>query len=255
VLALGGASWPRLGSDGGWASLLKARGIDVRPFRPANCGFEVAWSPAFAERYAGTPLKPLRLAFAGESVRGEAVVTRSGLEGGGIYALSARLRDAIAAGGPARLLLDLRPDVDAATLARRLAAPRARLSWSNYLRKRAGLSPVAIALLREARAALPEEPAALAGLIKAAPVDLLAPRPLERAISSAGGIALDELDEGLMLRKMPGVFACGEMLDWEAPTGGYLLQACFATGFVAGQAAVRRLCAHCGDWPAAPAGV
>jgi predicted flavoprotein YhiN len=165
------------------------------------------------------------------------MVTRHGLEGGGVYALSARLRDAIAAQGAATLHLDLRPDADVDALASRLARARDKQSMSSFLRKSAGLAPVAIALLREVSPQLPAEPEALAALIKAVPVQLSAARPIERAISSAGGIALDELDDGLMLKKMPGVFACGEMLDWEAPTGGYLLQASMATGFVAGRAA------------------
>jgi uncharacterized flavoprotein (TIGR03862 family) len=237
VLAMGGASWPRLGSNGGWADMLRAQGVDVHPFKPANCGFDVYWSTHFVERFAGSPLKPLRLSFEGESVRGEAMVTRHGLEGGGIYALSARLRDAIEAAGAATLYLDLRPDADVNALAQKLARARDKQSMSSFLRKSAGLAPVAIALLREVSPQLPSEPEALAALIKAVPVQLSATRPIERAISSAGGIALDELDDGLMLKKMPGVFACGEMLDWEAPTGGYLLQASMATGFVAGRAA------------------
>jgi hypothetical protein len=217
--------------------MLRAQGVDVHPFKPANCGFDVYWSTHFVERFAGSPLKPLRLSFEGESVRGEAMVTRHGLEGGGIYALSARLRDAIEAAGAATLYLDLRPDADVNALAQKLARARDKQSMSSFLRKSAGLAPVAIALLREVSPQLPSEPEALAALIKAVPVQLSATRPIERAISSAGGIALDELDDGLMLKKMPGVFACGEMLDWEAPTGGYLLQASMATGFVAGRAA------------------
>jgi uncharacterized flavoprotein (TIGR03862 family) len=241
VLALGGASWPRLGSDGGWADMLRARGVVVHPFRPANCGFDVNWSPHFVERFAGTPLKPLRLSFESESLRGEAMVTRHGVEGGGVYALSARLRDAIDARGAATLVLDLRPDVDVDALAQKLSRPRERQSTSSFLRKAAGLPPVAVALLREALPALPEEPRALAALIKALPLRLTGTRSIERAISSAGGVSLDELDDALMFKKMPGVYACGEMLDWEAPTGGYLLQASMATGFVAGRAAARRL--------------
>ena len=243
VLALGGASWPRLGSNGGWAELLRAQGVVVHPFRPANCGFDVNWSPLFIDRFAGSPVKPLRLAFEGESVRGEAMVTCHGLEGGAVYALSARLRDALAAGGLVTLHLDLRPDVDVDALALKLARPRDKQSMSSFLRKAAGLSPVACALLREADPQLPAEPQDLAILIKALPLQLVGTRPIERAISTAGGIALDELDDGLMLRKLPQVHACGEMLDWEAPTGGYLLQGAFATGFVAGQAAARTLLA------------
>jgi uncharacterized flavoprotein (TIGR03862 family) len=240
VLALGGASWPRLGSDGGWAAMLRAQGVAVHPFRPANCGFDVAWSAHFIERFAGAPLKPLRLTADAMSVRGEAMITRHGVEGGGVYALSAQLRDAIEQQGQATLYLDLRPDADADTLAQKLARPRGSQSTSSFLRKTLGLAPVAIALLREAAAEIPDNPQALASFIKTLPLKLVATRPIERAISSAGGIALDELDDGLMLNKMPLVHACGEMLDWEAPTGGYLLQACFATGFVAGRSAARR---------------
>jgi uncharacterized flavoprotein (TIGR03862 family) len=231
VLALGGASWPRLGSTGAWAGLLQAKGVTVAPLRPANCGFVADWSPAFRERFAGAPLKPLALSFGGRTIRGEAVVTGYGLEGGGIYALSAALRDAIAREGKAVLELDLRPEVSEAQLAARLSRPRGRQSLSNFLRKAAGLPPVAVNLLREAGAGA--APESLAQAIKRLPVVLTAPRGLDRAISSAGGVAWSEVDEGLMLKALPGVFVAGEMLDWEAPTGGYLLQACFATGVAA----------------------
>jgi uncharacterized flavoprotein (TIGR03862 family) len=231
VLALGGASWPKLGSTGAWAGLLRARGVEVAPFRPANCGFTVDWSEVFRMRFAGAPLKPLALSFEGRTVRGEAVVTGYGLEGGGIYALSAVLRDAIARDGRAVLELDLRPDVAEGELARRLARPRGGQSLANFLRKAAGLAPVAVNLLREAgKGALPEN---LAHAIKHVPVVLTAASGLDRAISSAGGIAWPEVDERLMLKALPSVFVAGEMLDWEAPTGGYLLQACFATGVAA----------------------
>ena len=229
VLALGGASWPRLGSDGGWTGLLP--GIDVRPLRPSNCGFRIDWSAQF-RRFAGTPLKRIALAFRGRTVRGEAMVTAEGIEGGAVYALSAALRDAIAAGGPVLAFLDLRPDLDLPALARRLAGPRGSASLSTFLRKAAGLAPVGVGLVQEALHA--GAPPDLSGLIKAVPLRLLAPAPIARAISSAGGIALDELDASWMLRRRPGVFAAGEMLDWEAPTGGYLLQGCFSTGVAAG---------------------
>lgn len=237
VLALGGASWPRLGSTGHWVDMLAARGISVRPLVASNCGFESAWSDMFSARFAGTPLKPVALSFGGREVRGEAMVTAQGLEGGAIYALSAVLRDAIAAEGEAVLNIDLRPDLDVDGLAQRLSRPRAGQSAATFLRKAAGLQPVAVALLREVSRELPADAEALARLIKAVPVRLTAPRPIERAISSAGGVRFSECDGGLMLSRLPGVFVCGEMLDWEAPTGGYLLQACFATGFVAGRAA------------------
>ena len=239
VFALGGASWPKLGSDARWCDWFEERGLRVHPFRPANCGFDVNWSAHFVARFAGEPLKSVRLSYAGHESRGEVMVAQTGLEGGGIYALSAMLREAIICDGPITLHIDLRPDVPEDELAARLARPRGSQSMSSHLRKAAGLSPVACALLREAQRDLPEDAQALAALIKKVPVRLERPRPIDRAISSAGGLAFDEVDEGLMLRRLPGLFVCGEMLDWEAPTGGYLLQACFATGFVAGQAAAR----------------
>ncbi|HEY0051984.1 MAG TPA: TIGR03862 family flavoprotein [Caulobacteraceae bacterium] len=243
VLALGGASWPRLGADGGWAPALAADGVALAPFRPANMGFEVAWSPEFAARHGGQPLKGVALTFDGRAVRGEAMVTAYGLEGGAVYARSAALRDALDRDGRATLVVDLKPDLTAAALAARLARPRGKASLSNHLRKAAGLAPLAIGLLREA-GPLPEAPGDLAARIKAAPVALTAARGLDRAISSAGGIRLEALDERLMLRARPGVFAAGEMLDWEAPTGGYLLQACFATGVAAADGALAWLAAR-----------
>jgi uncharacterized flavoprotein (TIGR03862 family) len=236
VLALGGASWPRLGSDGGWVLKLERSGVVVSPLRPANCGFAVGWSEIFSSRFAGAPIKRAALSFEGMTIRGEAVATADGIEGGLIYALSARLREAIARDGSATPLLDLRPDLDVKTLAAKLAQPRGSRSLSTHLAKAAGLSPVAVALLREAGPP-PQGPEALAQAIKAVPLKLLAPQPIERAISTAGGVTFDEVDETFMLRRLPGVFVAGEMLDWEAPTGGYLLQACFATGVAAGEAA------------------
>jgi len=243
VLALGGASWPKLGSDGGWVETLAAKGVRIAPLRPANCGFSVAWSAPFIAKHHGAPLKNVALAFGGRSVRGELIVTRNGLEGGAVYALSARLRDAILADGAATLRIALRPDLGADELAARLAKPRGKQSLATYLRKAAGLTPAGIGLLQEAAhadglslAAL--SPPALAALIDAVPVRLTGTASIARAISTAGGIALDELDDNSMLRKLPGVFAAGEMLDWEAPTGGYLLTGCFATGAAAGRGAV-----------------
>ena len=235
VLALGGASWPRLGSDGRWRDVLVGRGVDVAPLQPANMGFDSNWSPGFAARFAGTPVKSAAFSFGGRTVRGEALVTCRGLEGGAIYALSGALRDAIADAGPATLLVDLRPNTPEPALAGRLMGGRRGLSTSERLRK-AGLAPVEINLLREALGpALPADPDRLACAIKATPLVLTAPAGLERAISTAGGIRWDALDAGMMLKALPGVFACGEMLDWEAPTGGYLLQACFATGVKAAE--------------------
>lgn len=231
VLALGGASWPRLGSDGAWRPWLEAAGVEVAPFRPANAGFDVAWSDAFKLRFAGRPLKAA-FSFGGRTVRGEAVISTYGIEGGAIYALSAALRDAIEADGAAVLTVDLKPDLSLGRLTERLQRPRGKASLSNHLRKAAGLDPLAIALMREAGDP-PAQGAALAERVKATPLRLLAMQGLDRAISSAGGVRLDQLDENLMLRRRPGVFVAGEMLDWEAPTGGYLLQASFASGAVA----------------------
>jgi uncharacterized flavoprotein (TIGR03862 family) len=231
ILALGGASWPRLGSTGDWAAILRGRGVAVTPFAPANSGFETAWSPAFAGRFAGQPLKTIAMSFQGRTVRGEAMVARYGLEGGAIYALSAALRAALEAGEPAILEIDLAPDLTRPKLTDRLHKAAPGQSTASLLRKAAGLSPLAANLLREAHGlTLPRDPGALARAIKSAPIRLTAPRPLERAISTAGGVTLGDLDERLMLKALPGVYAVGEMLDWEAPTGGYLLQACFATG-------------------------
>ena len=231
ILALGGASWPRLGSTGDWAAILRGRGVAVTPFAPANSGFEAAWSPVFAGRFAGQPLKTIAMSFQGRTVRGEAMVARYGLEGGAIYALSAALRAALEAGEPAILEIDLAPNLTRPKLTDRLHKAAPGQSTASLLRKAAGLSPLAANLLREAHGlTLPRDPGALARAIKSAPIRLTAPRPLERAISTAGGVTLGDLDERLMLKALPGVYAVGEMLDWEAPTGGYLLQACFATG-------------------------
>jgi uncharacterized flavoprotein (TIGR03862 family) len=243
VLALGGASWPRLGSDGGWADVLAKAGIAVTPLRPANCGFIANWSDVFRERFQGQPLKRIELSFGGQSVRGEAIITRQGLEGGGIYALSAHLREAIAATGEALLTIALRPDLSVAELQKRLEKPRGKQSLSTFLRKTVNLSPPAIGLLHEAIASTPErfaemDAAGLAELINAVPVRLVGTAPLDRAISTAGGISFEAIDETFMLRCRPGVFVAGEMLDWEAPTGGYLLQASFATGVAAARGAL-----------------
>lgn len=243
VLALGGASWPQLGSDGGWVLLLAQTGVDVTRLRPANCGFLVNWSDTFRAKFAGTPLKRLGLTCAGQGARGEAVITAAGIEGGGIYALSRILREAIDTHGAARLVVDLRPDVAAKALEARLSAPRNKQSLSTFLRKAVRLAPVEIGLLMEAAHASElrlgnQAPGAVAALIKAVPIDLVGTAPIARAISTAGGVSFDAIDTGFMLRARPGVFVAGEMLDWEGPTGGYLLQACFATGAAAGRGAV-----------------
>ena len=243
VFALGGASWPRLGSDGGWVDAMTRIGVEIAPLRPANCGFIVEWSDHFRERFEGEPLKRIGLSFRGDTVRGEAIVTRTGLEGGGIYALSASLRDAVATESKAVLQVDLRPDLARDALTNRLRASRGKQSLSTYLRKSANLAPVAIGLLREAAITSPTglsglNASGLAGLIKQVPVTLTGIAPIARAISTAGGIAFSEIDSRFMLRRRPGIFIAGEMLDWEAPTGGYLLQATCATGAAAADGAL-----------------
>ena len=231
LMALGGASWPRLGSDGTWVPLLTGAGIAVSPLKPANVGFTVPWSDVFRERFAGTPLKRVALRLGDETVRGEAMITADGIEGGAVYALSRLIRDAIEERGEARLVLDLRPDLTENALMRRLATYKPGASLATRLRKDAGLDPVAAGILREAAGrALPSSAGDLAALIKAAPLRLLAPRPIDRAISTAGGVAFEAIDTRFMLKARPGVFVAGEMLDWEAPTGGYLLQGAFSSG-------------------------
>jgi len=234
VLALGGASWAKLGSDAAWVPALEQAGAEVAAFRPANVGFDVAWSPIFRDRFAGTPLKGVSLTHGDRTVRGEAMIAAYGIEGGGIYALSASLREAVEHNGSTALTLDLRPDLSVEALTQRLSKPRGKDSLSNGLRKTARLDAAAIALLRES-GSLPAEPAELAARIKGVALTLTGVQGLSRAISSAGGVALDAVDERLMLQARPGVFAAGEMLDWEAPTGGYLLQAAFASGVVAAE--------------------
>ncbi|WP_313006970.1 TIGR03862 family flavoprotein [Brevundimonas vesicularis] len=237
VLALGGASWPRLGSDGAWAPWLEAQGASVSPLRPANVGFDVAWSALFRDRFAGQPLKGVSVTHGDRTVRGEAMIARYGIEGGAIYALSAALRTTVETAGRAEIQIDLKPDVAVGKLTDRLSKPRGKASLSNHLRKVVGLEPAAVALLYEA-GPLPASPRALAERIKAMPLTLTGVQGLGRAISSAGGVVLDGVDERLMLAARPGVFIAGEMLDWEAPTGGYLLQASFASGVVAAQGVI-----------------
>jgi uncharacterized flavoprotein (TIGR03862 family) len=246
VLALGGASWPRLGSDAGWVKTLSGKSVKISPLKPANCGLTVTWSEVFRNRFEGEPLKGIALSFGAHRVRGEAVITRNGIEGGAIYALSADLREAILSSGNARLPVALRPDLKASDLTARLSSPRGKQTFSNWLRKAAQLSAVGIGLLQETAkasgAALSSlSPEQLAELINAVPVELTGISPIARAISTAGGLAFDELDTDFMIRRLPGVFAAGEMLDWEAPTGGYLLQASFATGAAAGRGAMKWL--------------
>jgi uncharacterized flavoprotein (TIGR03862 family) len=229
ILALGGASWPRLGSDAQWVDILVKHGVRVSPFIPANAGATIVWSPHFVERFAGSPLKRIAITSLGKTVRGEAVVTRTGLEGGAVYALGPELRQS------QKLTLDLKPDLTLAALEERLARPKGKASQSNWLRKATGLQPAAIALLREAG-----QPATAAAL-KSLPLTMTGTDSLSRAISSAGGIALAEIDRNFELKAWPLVYAVGEMLDWEAPTGGYLLQACFSTAVAAARACLERL--------------
>ena len=236
VLALGGASWPRLGGDGAWTSILRDWGVRVAPLCPANAGLRVNWSAPFRDRFAGQPLKAARWRFGETATRAEGVITREGVEGGAIYALGAALRPALERDGEARISLDLKPDWTSDKLAERLSRPT-DASLSNFLRKAAQLSPVAIGLMSEA-GEIPRDPAALAGRIKACPLRIAGLGGLARAISSAGGVAWEEIGEDFNLVQRPGVFVAGEMIDWEAPTGGYLLQASFATGAAAARGAL-----------------
>lgn len=239
LLATGGASWPKLGSDGHWASILADQDIAMSTLKPANVGFTAEWSEVL-RGFEGQPLKRISLTFGGRTVRGEAMITKEGLEGGAVYALSSPLRDAIERKGAATVMIDLLPDVTAVKLTERLSAPRGKQSLSNFLRKNTHLSPVALSLMREAALAngLSLSTASakqIAGLIKEVPVQLTGVQPIATAISTAGGVRFSELDERFMLKRYPGIFIAGEMLDWDAPTGGYLLQATFATGKAAGE--------------------
>jgi uncharacterized flavoprotein (TIGR03862 family) len=254
VLALGGGSWPVLGSDAAWVPLLAARGIAIAPLVPANCGFDVrgartgahiGWSEHFAQRHAGHPLKPVIIEWTaadGTVIRqqGEFVVTATGIEGSLVYALSAPLRDAIAVQGNTEIRIDLVPGRDAQRLARDLALPRGKRSLSEHLRRHAGIDGVKAGLLYETLSKTQlQDSARVAATLKSLPLALVRPRPIEESISSGGGVRFDALDEHLMLKNLPGVFCAGEMIDWEAPTGGYLLTACFASGHIAGAGAAR----------------
>lgn len=250
VLALGGASWPRLGSDGAWMPRLQERGVAVAPLAPANCGFDVAptapgragWSDFLRQRFAGQPVKPVAARFGDERQQGEFVLTDTGVEGSLVYAFSATLRDAIAAQGQATWLLDLLPQHGEAQVLAETSHPRGPRSLATHLKSRLGLHGLKVALLHELLT--PEQlhhPVQLAQAIKALPVPLVRPRPVEEAISTAGGVGFEALDGNYMLRSVPGVFCAGEMLDWEAPTGGYLLTACMATGRAAAAGALRWL--------------
>ena len=244
IVALGGASWPRLGSDGKWAALFRKLNVPLAPFQPANCGFTVEWSDIFRNKYAGQPLKSIALSFDTVSVSSEAMLTEQGIEGGAVYALSAPLREAIHSHGHAILKIDLKPDVPIAQLEEKLEAPRGSQSLSNYLRKTAALSPIAVGLIQEMlhnEKIVADTPQKLAALIKAVPLRLTGTTGIGRAISSTGGVKWEALDKNLMIKTLPGVFAAGEMLDWEAPTGGYLLQASYSTAAWAAHGAINWL--------------
>ena len=232
ILALGGASWPRLGADGGWMTLLAEKGVKIAPLRPANMGFNVGWSEYFRTRFAGQPLKNVGLRFGHHAARGDAMITRYGIEGGAVYTLSSALREALARANPITLDIDLRPDLSQQQIEIRLARPQGKDSRANYLRKSVGLSPMETNLLRETGTP-PDR-------LKSVPVTLTGHQPVTRAISTAGGISFDALDDALMLTAIPGTYAVGEMLDWEAPTGGYLLQACFSTAVFTARAILAR---------------
>ncbi len=242
VLALGGGSWPELGSDGAWTGTLAARGIDIAPLQPANCGFDVDWTPFFSQRHAGAPLKPVIAHWTDldgqpRALQGECVVTTTGIEGSLVYAIAADLRDSLARDGQVRLHLDLVPGLSHEKLLEKLARPRQGRSFGEHLRRQAGVDGVKAALLFEVlgREAGQHPPEDIARTLKYLQLDLLRPRPMAETISTAGGVRLEALDQRLMLRQLPGIFCAGEMLDWEAPTGGYLLTACFASGLRAGR--------------------
>ena len=238
ILALGGGSWPNLGSDGLWPPMLSALGIPCTPLKPSNCGFDVGWSAIFRQRHGGDPVKTVALSFADKTVKGDLMITATGIEGGAVYALSPDLRDAIETQGTATLLVDLCPSLSRDAVTSKLAQPRGSRSQSTHLARSLGLSQPAQSLLRESCGnRLPQTPDQLAQLVKQVPVTVTATRPLSEAISTAGGVAWDAVDGTLMIKSRPGVFLAGEMLDWEAPTGGYLLTGCLATGYRAGRAA------------------
>ena len=244
VIALGGASWPRTGSDGAWVPIFTSAGVAVEPLRPANAGVAIVWSATFADRFAGEPLKNVAIRCGGAVSRGDAIVTASGIEGGPVYPLSPAIREQLDA-GRCTIEIDLHPDQTEVRLAQRLARRRPKDSVATWLRRSLGLSPVATNLMREAtRNRLPDTPDDLAALVKRVPLEVTDSMPIDRAISTAGGVSLGELDPALMLRARPGTFVAGEMIDWEAPTGGYLLQACFSTGVAAANGALAWLAAR-----------
>jgi uncharacterized flavoprotein (TIGR03862 family) len=242
VLAMGGASWPRVGSDGGWVETLRRAGVEVDELRPANCGVRVDWTETFARRFAGVPLKNVAISVGETSIRGDAMVTSQGVEGSPIYAHSLAIRDALDRDGRCTVTVDLHPDLTAAQLSERVERRRPKDSTAASLRRTIGLTPVSVSLIREATGnRLPADPSELAALVKAVPLVVESTMPIARAISTAGGIRLAEVDDAFMLRRLPGTFVAGEMLDWEAPTGGYLLQASFSTAVAAARGALEWL--------------
>ena len=242
VLALGGASWPRVGSDGSWVESLCGLGVRVTPLAPSNCGVRVGWSPVFSARFAGVPVKNVAIGVENgprSPVRGDAMITAHGLEGGPVYASSSAIRSAIDRAGGCTIRIDLQPDLDVIRVGERLARRRPKDSLGNHLRRALGLSPASVALMREATGNdIPDDPHGLASLVKSLPIAVTSTMPIDRAISTAGGVHFDEIDERFMLRRSPGTFVAGEMLDWDAPTGGYLLQASFSTGVAAARGAI-----------------
>lgn len=248
VLALGGASWPKLGSDAAWVPMLEASGVAIAPLKPANCGFDVTWSAHFAQRFEGQPLKGVTLHFQGHHASGDTTITQTGIEGGPVYTLSAPLREAIEKDGAATLTIDLAPNRSLADLTQRLSKPRGKKSVATHLKRTVGIFGLKAGLLREgADAQIFKDPAHLAATIKAVPLALIRPRPIAEAISSAGGVRFDQVDAGLQLKALSNMWVAGEMLDWEAPTGGYLLSACLASGRWAGEAVARYLSANASD--------
>ncbi len=240
ILALGGGSWRRLGSDGRWTGLLAEKGVEITPFKPSNCGFEVDWSDHLRTRIAGQPVKAVALSFNGQTVRGDLMITEKGVEGGPVYMLSTPLRDALASSMDTVLSVDLKPDLTLSEISERLGSRRGKASLSTHMKRSIGLKGAASVLLHEfSDAKSMASPEKLAALIKALPISLLRPRPIDEAISTAGGVSWSSLNAGLELRSLPGTFACGEMLDWDAPTGGYLLTACLASGHWAGNAVAK----------------
>jgi len=245
ILALGGGSWARLGSTGAWVEVLQQRGVDVAPLKPANCGFDAYLTEHFCSRFAGQPLKSVQLSFGDFCQRGDLMVTATGLEGGLIYAASALLRESCATNSETRIHLDLLPDTHLSSLTAKLSQSRGKDSMANFMRKRLGITGVKAGLLREVLTRDDfNKPEKLAATIKALPIKLITPRPLDEAISSAGGVRFEALNEHLMIRQVSGVFCAGEMLDWEAPTGGYLLTACFASGYSAAEGVLTWLQQH-----------